>query len=384
MILRRESPVLRAGAAAAIVLCLAWSLGGQARLGRIDPALALPLLAFPALLLAWVQRDAAPAVRRRTIGAALGVILFGQALLALILSVRPPWLQLGLVALGWIVIAFAADALFQWRRGRVVTFLLAAVATLGWFVGSHALLPTLYRPASGAGAPVTMLTGLPLRWSEGSDLAAMLAQGVNEDPALVRLRAAGPVALVDSIVDHPPAPEAALLIAHPRALAPQELVAIDGFVRGGGRAVILADALTGWPMRHPIGDPRNPPLTSLLTPLLDHWGVTLGGVTPTDRRTIPADVDGARLQLFTVGRFERLPPGCRAYADRRVAHCRIGRGDVWLVGDADLLFEPLWAPDTRWATHLRKADTMEWLASLLWDDAPRALLQPLWIRPSAG
>ena len=158
---------------------------------------------------------------------------------------------------------------------------------------------------------------------------------------------------------------------------------IDGFIRSGGRAVILADALTSWPMRHPIGDPRNPPVTSLLTPLLDHWGVTLGAAPAADRRIVPVDIDGARLRLFTAGRFASLPATCRAYADRRVARCRIGRGEVWLVGDADLLFAPLWRPIPHWAAHLRQADTMEWLSARLWSDAPAAILRPLWIRSSA-
>jgi hypothetical protein len=371
---------LRAAAVAVLLLVLAWSMGGQARLGRIDPALALPLMPLPALLLAWLQRREARRGRWRTIGLAAALLLVSQAGLALALSAGPPWLQLGVSALGWSIILFAADALARWRRGRAITLLLAAAIVTGWFVGGHWLLASLYRPAVAQGPAATMLTGLPLRWSGGTDLSAMLAQGANDDTALVRLGAAGPLRLVDSLIDDPPAPGGALLLAHPRALAPRELVAVDVFVRGGGRAVILADALTAWPMRHPLGDPRNPPVTSLLTPLLDHWGVTLGAAAADSRRAMPADVDGARLRLVTAGRFETLPPTCRPYADRHVARCRIGQGDVWLVGDADLLFAPLWQSDPEWADHLRKADTAEWLGARLWPDATDAALQPLWIR----
>src|SRR3546814_20218838 len=132
----------------------------------------------------------------------------------------------------------------------------------------------LYRPGpAGKPATVTMLTSLPLRLATGGGMAAMNAQGAGEDPALLRLEAAGPVQLVDSLADHVPPSGAALLLAHPPALAPHDLVAIDAFVRGGGRAVILADALSGWPVRHPLGDPRNPPVPSLLTPLLGPLGI---------------------------------------------------------------------------------------------------------------
>ena len=378
-----EAPAFRAAVAASLILILTWSAGGQMSLGRVDPALALPLMPLPALLLAWFQRRDPQTVRWRVIGLALVMLSIAQMSIALILAARPPWLQLGLAALGWLAMLLVADALFQWRRGRAITLLLAAAIAAGWFFGGHGLLAMLYRPAVASGPPATMLTGLPLRWSGGTDLAAMLAEGVNDDPALARLSAAGPVRLVDSLIDSPPPPGGALLLAHPRALAPRELVAIDAFVRAGGHAVILADALTAWPMRHPLGDPRNPPVTSLLTPLLDHWGVTLGAAPAGDRRAIPAEVDGARLRLFTAGRFDKLPTMCRAYADRHVARCRIGQGEAWLVGDADLLFAPLWQPDTLRATHLRKADTIEWLAARLWPETPRAVLQPLWIRSAA-
>jgi hypothetical protein len=363
-----------------MTLLLAWVLGGQMTLGRIDPALALPLLPLPALGLVWWQRRDPMVACWRTAGTTLAMLLAAQAALALFLSARPPWLQLGFIAAGWVIALLAASLLFTGNRGRVVALLLGVTFVSGWFAGSHALLSMLYRPASAAGPHVTMLTGLPLRWSDGRDLAAMLAQGTNDDPILARLQAAGSVRLVDSIVDDPPSPGGALLLAHPRALAPREMVAVDAFVRKGGRAVVLADALSGWPMRYPIGDPRNPPVTSLLTPLLDHWGVVLAAVSPDDRHVVTVEMERARLRLFSAGRFERLPPACRAFADRHVARCPIGDGEVWLVGDADLLFAPLWRPEPSWAAHLRKADTVEWLAARLWRDAPSAILQPLWIR----
>lgn len=373
--------VVRAVGAVALTLALAWFAGGQQALGRIDPALALPLLPVPALLLAWSLRQATRRMRRRSIGLTLALLVAAQALLAMLLSDRAPWLQLALVGLGWAVVAPAADRLLQWRGGRIQAALLALALVAGGFAASHALLAALYRAPPAAGPPVTMLTGLPLRWSGGSDIAAMIAEGTSEDPALRRLDGAGPIRLVDSLVDNPPPPGGALLLAHPRALAPRELVAIDAFVRDGGRAVLLADALTDWPVRHPIGDPRNPPVTSLLTPLLDHWGATLGAAANGETRAV--EVEGARLVLFSSGRFERSPSGCASFGERRVIRCHIGRGEAWLVGDADLLFAPLWQPPQPWASHLRRADTIEWLAARLWPDAPRARLQPLWIRAAA-
>lgn len=380
-----RSPLLRAPAIALLILVLAWVAGGQSWLGRIDPALAIPLLAPPMLLLGWWQRREAVTARRRTALTALAILAAGQALLALSLAGAAGWAQLALVLLAGVAAAWAADVLVQWRaRGRAIRLFAALMLVFGGFAAGHALLSCLYRPLTvAADAPAaTMLTGLPLRWTGGGDIAAMIAEGARDDPALARLEAAGPVKLVDSLVDNVPPRGGALLVAHPRALAPQELVAIDAFVRGGGRAVVLADALSGWPAQHPLGDPRNPPSTSLLTPLLDHWGVVLGAAPVGETQARAADVDGARLRLFSAGRFERLPPGCRAYAGRRVAWCRIGVGEVWLVGDADLLFAPLWEPLAAGLPHLRRADTMDWLATRLWGDAAAnaVALYPLWIR----
>jgi hypothetical protein len=379
--------VLRAFIIAAATAALAWVAGGQALLGRVDSALAVPLLAAPMLLLGWWQRGAATAERWRTGLLTLALLAAMQGLLAIIFAGSAGWLQLLLIIVAGGVAAGLADLLVQWRaHSRFLPWLAALVLVAGWFGAGHALLAILYRPApASVGAPAaTMLTSLPLRWSASADIAAMIAEGTKDDPALARLTAAGPVSLVDSLVDHGPPPGGTLLIAHPRALAPQELVAIDAFVRGGGRAVVLADALSGWPARHPLGDPRNAPITSLLTPLLEHWGVTLAAAPAGESEALPVAVDGARLRLFSAGRFDRLPSQCDSYADHRVARCQIGQGEVWLVGDADLLFAPLWQPLVPGAGHLRQADTMEWLSARLWPDAGSSLLHPLWIRAHAA
>ncbi len=378
--------MLRAFVIAVVIVALGWVIGGQALLGRIDPALAIPSLVTPMLLLAWWQRRDLGAERARAYLFSLILLSTGQGLLVALLAGSAAWLQLVLTALAASLAALIADLLVQWRpRFKILHWVAGLLLAIGWFGIGHAGLAILYRPAAAsANAPaVTMLTGLPLRWSGGEGIAAMIAEGAKDDPALARLTAAGPVSLVDSLVHHVPPPGGTLLLAHPRALAPQELVAIDSFVRGGGRAVILADALTGWPAPYPLGNPRNPPITSLLTPLLDHWGVKLGAAPPEETAALPVDVDGARLRLFSAGRFERLPSQCTIYADRRVTRCPIGDGEAWLVGDADLLFEPLWRPVAPGFEHLRQADTIEWLSTLLWRDAGQGLLNPIWIRARA-
>lgn len=366
--------------AALLALALAWLLGGQMLLGRADPALAVPWLFAALLPLAWFARAEARRDRIRANLAALALLLAGQAGLCLALAGYLPWAQLAVTALAGLAAAALADSIVQRAARRLVAkALIAKLAAILWFAAGHAALAALYKePASST--PVTMLSGLPLRWAGEGDLAAMLQRGAADDPALIRLEQTHKIALVDSLADHVPPAGAALLLAHPRALAPQDLVAIDAFVRGGGRAVILADALSGWPAPHPTGDSRNPPVTSLLTPLLDHWGITLGAAPAGETAAQALDVDGRRLRLFSAGRFEALPSSCTAQAGARILRCRVGAGEAWLVGDADLLFAPLWQPLVGDLPHLRRADTIEWIGARLDGPAYRApFLQPVWI-----
>ncbi|WP_033073741.1 hypothetical protein [Sphingopyxis sp. MWB1] len=375
--------MISVAATALLALLLGWALGGQALLGRIDPALVFPWLFVPLFLLACRERKSGRRRRWRMLLLAIAVLLAGQALLAFTLAGRTDWLQpglqLGLVAVGAVFAALLADWLAQkghsrWRWAG------GALLSLVWLIAGQALLALLYAPLppSTTAPPMTMATALPLRWAGGDgDLADMLRTGAADAPALARLEKWGPVRLVDNLANL--SPPGSLLLAHPRALAPDELVAVDAFVRGGGRAVILADALSSWPPRHPLGNPRNPPVTSLLTPLLDHWQIELGAA-PQGEGERKADANERRLRLFSAGGFTNFPSACRSYAERRILHCSIGRGEAWLVGDADLLFAPLWQPLVPGAAHLRRADTMEWLAALLWGEAAaRAPLTPLWI-----
>lgn len=378
-------PIPAVALAVVLTLALAWVAGGQVRLGRIDPALALPLLPMPLLILAWALRGEGAAGRARAMAIFIVILVAAQLGLAWTLAERTPWAQAVLIAAAAAVGAPLADALIRLRRaGGVMRAVLALGFLFGGFVGGHALLAGLYRAEPPAPTPVVIMTALPLRWSADGGIAEWIERGAPDDPALASLAASGSTRLIDSLVDSPVQRGEALFLAHPPALAPRELVAIDAFVRGGGHAVILADALSDWPPPHPIGDPRNPPITSLLTPLLDHWGVALAGVPADARRPLAVDQGGYRLALFSAGTFDRWPSTCRTLATGHILHCRIGAGDVWLVGDADLLFAPLWRASPEWASHLRRADTMEWLDARLRGGPARGWLRPIWIRSRDG
>lgn len=342
-------------------------LGGALALERIDLALAIPtLLAFGIIFIAFTE--VLFARRAFAIGAsALAALL----LLALTVGASPlavlSLIASAAVALG--VSALLVGSARAWSRSaRWAAF--AGAAAL-WWMGSHVVLGWAYLPTPPVQAGrVVMLTGLPLvKWADSASSFA-----AREDASVVALRTmlAKPLVLVDGLAAGSLTDTDRLLLAHPYALPPAALVEVDRFVRAGGRAIILADGLSGWPPPHRFGDPRNPPITSLLTPLFDYWKIGLAAPVSgsTAAGVVRVDDAGFMLTLHSAGHFDRLPPGCRgagALADRRptVAYCQIGRGTAVLVADADLLFAPLWQSNPGWARHLRRSDNIEWLARML-------------------
>ena len=50
-----------------------------------------------------------------------------------------------------------------------------------------------------------------------------------------------------------------LLLAHPLAQTAENLVALDEWVRAGGRVLLLADPRLEWPSKRPLGDRLRPP-----------------------------------------------------------------------------------------------------------------------------
>lgn len=364
-----------------LALASAWWLGGQAMLRRIDPALLVPFLPLAVFPVAMLWRLLLRQRRWAGYAAGLTVLVAVQMWLMLRYGTNGEWRQ-GAVVLAGGAAAFAiADMLVQWRRGRAFRIILAMVVAIGWFAAGHMALATAYASAThGVATPsVRVLTSLPLGMGQGSELGAALRDGAAVAPVITELRRHMPVDLADSVVAQPVRGDEVLLLAHPRALAPAELVAIDAHVRRGGRALILADALSSWPVDHPLGDARNPPITSLLTPLLTHWGTTLDAPDPARQEGATLWISGRPVALFTPGHFAVTGPGCTAVADGLGVRCHIGRGHADIIGDADLLYAPLWQASPAWAAHLRTADTIAFLADRLAPGSSATWLRPAWI-----
>jgi hypothetical protein len=167
--------------------------------------------------------------------------------------------------------------------------------------------------ATAARPRIALLTSLPLLFGESFALDLPPNAAVERVTQKVEMV---PIAIADraSLAGF-----STLLMAHPRAQPAAVLVELDAWVRGGGRAVVLADPVLEWQSARLPGDPLRPPPDFADTGLLAHWGLRLG-----------VDEAGEGVLRATSG-------SCRVSDRALVAHCRVGAGSVRVIADADFL-----------------------------------------------
>ena len=171
-----------------------------------------------------------------------------------------------------------------------------------------------------------LLTSLPLMFGEHFSLEA------GGSPALTALETRYRVVPISVTNEYELKRSRFLLLAHPPAQAPEDLAALDSWVRGGGRVLLLADPLLEWPSERPPGDPLRPSPMFTDTGLLAHWGLRLDA--PEQRGPERRKLGGYDVSAVSPG---ALHGRCAISGDRLVAHCRIGKGRATIVADADLV-----------------------------------------------
>ncbi|HWJ69749.1 MAG TPA: hypothetical protein VNS79_06865 [Sphingobium sp.] len=355
--------MLPGAVAIVLILLLASRRGGPAR--RLEIVLCWALAAMPAMVFCLLAGPGRPWLATALLGAGLALVTVGSAQA---LSLRPTARGLAMVAL----------------LGG------AALAPHGMTAWSGVKNAPMDRPAIGVMAAIP-LQGVPLGAAQG--LAPAEAIGLRS-PLWQMLEARFRPMALDALDAGGLSGLDALLLIQPRRLAPVELVALDGWVRGGGRAVILADPLLHWPDHRPLAHPARAPLTSLLDPLLSHWGLRLEPAGPAsgddavERRWLST---GGLMQLSGASRFTAQTGGDEAAAcvlrdEGLVAHCRVGRGMALLVADADWIADPLWTldpqdPENRGAWTSDSVDLLDgWLRGVL----PRFAWHGTWLADRAA
>lgn len=216
-------------------------------------------------------------------------------------------------------------------RPRAIAILLFALCAAGMLVlllgmsDASSTRPSGTHP-SGKHPQLLLLTSLPLVFSEDFSLEHA------GSPALQALQSHYRVVPINLADRAELAKGHFLLMAQPDAQAPDNLVALDNWVRRGGRLILLADPLLEWPSKLPLGNPARPPPMFVDTGLLAHWGLRLD--SPDERGPALRDLAGSKILTVSPG---ALFGSCPISSDRLVARCRIGSGEAIIIADADFL-----------------------------------------------
>ena len=218
------------------------------------------------------------------------------------------------------------------RRALIFAAVLIAIGALA--LAELRQASRLPARAEGHKPTLLLLTSLPLLFGEDFSLQQ------SGSPALKALQQRYRVVPISVTDPAELAKGRLLLMAQPQAQPPEDLVALDDWVRGGGHLLLLADAMLEWPSKRPLGDALRPPLTFADTGLLAHWGLRLDA--PHARGPRDFTIDGYRATTVSPG---QLFGRCDISRDRIVARCRVGRGQATIIADADLLNVPGSSPN---------------------------------------
>ncbi|MDP3905780.1 DUF4350 domain-containing protein [Novosphingobium sp.] len=205
------------------------------------------------------------------------------------------------------------------------------------------------KPGQNPGPQVAtgLFTSLPILWNEAPDVAGQLNDAAPPHWARAELAARGPITALDTLASGgsaagPLAGLTRLVLAQPRPLSPDENVALDNWVKGGGRLLLLADPALTQHSDFPITDPRRPQAVVLLSPILSRWGLdlTFDEAQPYGERVQPVMDVPVPYNLAGRWRVSGQASGgvnCRAWGDGLAVTCAVGKGRVVALADAAVL-----------------------------------------------
>lgn len=243
------------------------------------------------------------------------------------------------------------------RSSALLTLALALAGAAGCKPASAPPPPAAEASASPDAQPVEalgLMSSLPLYWPLGTGIEALAAGNAAvpwQRAALDRGYRLEPLDTLSPIPGlRPGAPEVdplagltRLAVIQPRGLSPLDNVALDEWVRGGGRLLLVLDpALTG-DYDIPLGDPRRPADTALIPPVVARWGM---GVRFDEAQQVAAGarrLGTATLPLAVAGEVvltDAADTDCEVVAEGAAARCRVGAGQVTLIADAAVFEHP--------------------------------------------
>lgn len=244
------------------------------------------------------------------------------------------------------------------RRAALAT--LCAAACAGLSACGAASTPSADAPLASAetaaqpAVPAALMSSLPLYWPLGAAMGDVLtgAAGVpwqrtaiEQAYTLTPLDTLSPMPGLgpDTPETDPLAGHSRLAIIQPRGLSPADNVALDTWVRAGGRLLLALDpALTG-DYDLPLGDPRRPSDGALIPAVVARWGLAVQFDDTQEPAPRAQTLGKAALPLVLAGSITIADPAaaqCTLLAGGAAAQCAVGKGRVTLIADAALFEHP--------------------------------------------
>lgn len=196
---------------------------------------------------------------------------------------------------------------------------------------------------------------IPIYWGEAGKVEEVVAGQGQTHWVRARLESGYTLRPLDVLTAESLANLDFLLLAQPRVLGPAENVALDAWVRAGGRLLLFADPMLTGETRFAIGDRRRPQDVILLSPILRRWGLELQFDVDRPEGTATVSAEGVAIPVNRPGSFvvRAGEDDCAVMAGGVLAACRIGEGDALVLADAAVL--DLYAPPPE------AAQALDWL-----------------------
>lgn len=193
-----------------------------------------------------------------------------------------------------------------------------------------------------------LMTSLPLYWdietgieqfAQGNGEPTWQRTAISQCYSIVPLDTLSPIAgLSPEEPETDPLSNLELLaVVQPRGLAPSDNVALDKWVRDGGRLLLVLDPMLTGDYHLPIGDPRRPTDTALIPPVVERWGLTISYDDEQEPALREAQLSDGHVWLSLHGTIALNNPSqgeCALFVNRSIARCAVGEGSVTLIADA--------------------------------------------------
>ena len=197
--------------------------------------------------------------------------------------------------------------------------------------------PDAGRPTAG------LFSTLPILWNETAEFGDLLSgsDDAGRNPVRAALERRFDLSPLDTLDAEALSGFDTVILAQPRVLSPSENVALDNYVRVGGKVVLFADPMLTGHSRYALGDPRRPQDTVLLSPILSRWELELRFDTEQASGERTADAFGVAIPIDMAGTFvaqsgENAGSTCDPAEGLAVA-CEIGEGRLYAIADAAIL-----------------------------------------------